>query len=131
MQLTIEHLAKHLPYGLIGIFKDKDIYQLDIGPTFGDDLNKRDIHAFIRYNIKPSLFPLLAITKEIEIAGEKFVPIQELKIVDQWAGEFIEDVIMGFVEVIIYNRLLSWHIDVDCLIGKGLAVNATLNNPYK
>lgn len=75
MKLELKHLAPYLPYGLmlkintpIGIFNRK--LQLDCGHDFNLHLSE--------CNIKPILRPLSDLTKEIEVNGEKFVPMYKL-----------------------------------------------------
>jgi hypothetical protein len=73
--LKLEHLAPYLPYNInlkintpIGYFDRK--FEIDCGHDFNLHLSQG--------NIKPILRPLSDITKEIEVNGEKFVPILEL-----------------------------------------------------
>lgn len=75
MKLELKHLAPYLPYEL-------KIARLSVNGNF-----KRIEYSFratnlvevLRYdNLKPILRPLLDLTKEIEVNGEKFVPIIEL-----------------------------------------------------
>ena len=77
-QLTIKHLAAYFPYGLkilrpdnktilemVGIIGSSIVFHEESGDTFG----------FIGKHNKPILRPLSDLTKEIEVNGEKFVPI--------------------------------------------------------
>ncbi len=92
---------------------------------------KRDY--YYDYNeIKPILHPLLGLTKEIEIKGEKFVPYDKLKSVvgdKQWIKicdliidnkEYSKICDMPFWWV---NLLLKWHFDIHNLIESKLAID--------
>lgn len=103
MKLELKHLASYLPYKLYILIKDdifieynefleeeqyveKGIYKLK-GITEGTsyleegiflsstDKKNGDSFVEIKY-IKPILFPLSSLTKEITIDGEKFIPIE-------------------------------------------------------
>jgi hypothetical protein len=67
-QLTLEHLAPYLPYGLKILNGWGDIKKLNY--SYLDDEN----NGFINH-VKPILRPLSDLTEEIEHNGVKFVPI--------------------------------------------------------
>lgn len=71
MKLELKHLAPYLPYGLKLVYLDGSIR----------DLIYLDLQSLSRIGIycKPILRPLSDLTKEIEVNGEKFVPIIELQ----------------------------------------------------
>jgi hypothetical protein len=80
MKLELKHLAPYLPYELNGIVEysedDKQIIKLH---TEDGQNNVVGIADWFRgYTCKPILRPLSDLTKEIEVNGEKFVPIVEL-----------------------------------------------------
>jgi hypothetical protein len=92
MKLELKHLAAYLPYKVKFLWKG--IYSVNFLSVRvikrledkGDDFHYKDI--------KPILRPLSDLTKEIEHNGEKFVPILELRCIEQgnWDGdEFILD----------------------------------------
>jgi hypothetical protein len=95
-------------------------------------------------DVKPILFPLSSLTKEIEINGEKFVPYKKLG----WElingdSEFGQVVYCEYgespktaVNVLDYlddlQKLQEWKFDIYGLIEKGLAIAVTDEfNPYK
>jgi hypothetical protein len=94
MKLELKHLAPYLPYGLkvkiidqIRNYKINQIRELKIQLFWDFTRTERNI-------IKPILRPLSDLTKEIQHNGEKFVPILELRCIEQgnWDGdEFILD----------------------------------------
>ena len=91
MKLQLKHLAPYLPYGL-----------KTVNFNVGNLLNKPLISEMIASSImffadgtteaKPILRPLSDLTKEIEINGEKFVPIIQLvKIVSDIHNNDMDD----------------------------------------
>lgn len=86
-KLTIEHLAPYLAYSVklidylgnkynISYLSTKRIAFIDI-KGYGDVQKLRWEYASGK--IKPILHPLSGLTKEIEINGERFVPIEIIK----------------------------------------------------
>jgi len=140
MKLELKHLAGYLPYGL----KYKDI------PDGFDGIRELDIQTFdwCLENGKPILRPLLDLTKEIEVDGDKFVPIDvigedvEINICDcdyisdwcerggnflDYLNEFIEQKYgnhhLNFLPFGFIQKLLKWHFDIYGLIPAGLAID--------
>lgn len=86
MKLELKHLAPYLPYKLRCQF----IHSGRIGTisniyTIGEGYDNEDIKISIDFTdgdhiwmFKPILRPLSDLTKEIEVNGEKFVPMMEL-----------------------------------------------------
>jgi len=135
-ELTIEHLKGYLGTGLkvyiqselypnpeiIGIVRDV-VYLNYHGAGLSMNINK----------IKPILYPLSEITKEIEFDGEKFVPFKKL----QWEwmdgemgnriyceyGESPKAVVNVLDHIDDYFKLLKWHFDIHGLIEQGLAID--------
>lgn len=71
MKLELKHLAPYLPYGLnLKYEQDGDVRKLVYL-----DLQSPDR---IRMNVKPLLYPLSYLTKEITVDGKTFVPMVEL-----------------------------------------------------
>lgn len=146
MELTIEHLAAYLPYGLSVCFIDKGvIYRKDKLKSLV--INDKNVCANLINNIngiKPILRSLSDLTKEIEHNGEKFVPIERLKeifncnIEDFDIDEKLnlnifnrfEYFNIGFTDILeMIEKLYSWHFDVFGLIEFGLAIDINqLNN---
>ena len=112
------------------------------GKQIGIASQEHDGFCELKY-IKPILRPLSDLTKEIEVNGEKFVPIERMKrymLVDfkyiDNSGvqsvhfpkgnicitsinyEIADECPLGF-----YTKLLEWHFDVFGLIESGLAIN--------
>ncbi|MDA3614693.1 hypothetical protein [Polluticaenibacter yanchengensis] len=78
-KLTINHLAKRMPYGLIGLSKYDTMYKLNTYSNMsGRGIENRTIASFLDEQIKPILFPLSALTQEITVNGETFVPIVKI-----------------------------------------------------
>lgn len=93
---------------------------------------------------KPILHPLSDLTKQIEHKGEKFVPIEILKEMndgdDIYISEYGVGIDNGYAAGYNLNiafefafKLIEWHFDVAGLIEKGEAidVNTLPENPYK
>ena len=146
MELTIKELAAYLPYGLKyqkiskGNFKsDEDIIEIknwvinDI-----EDLLK------LRYkvkSVKPILYPLDYLTKEITHNGETFKTIEWLedkyytlnyrqqcvRLLDEDGHDWINQ-----TDYMLVKQLLEWKLDIFNLIENNLAIPVTEDfNPYK
>jgi hypothetical protein len=82
-KLELKHIAPYLPYDLKGMRSDggKELYYLayvslkSTHPLIWNTVSFGDPTAM---DMKPILRPLSYLTKEIEVNGEKFVPIIEL-----------------------------------------------------
>ena len=142
-ELTVEHLAPYLPYGLrllyeetdsvgkvvsskVGIMKGVHHNTIESNPTrvsigFGDT-------GYI-WMFKPILRPLSDLEKELTINGITFIPEDKLSNSTQMQIICFRLPLVNDLKVYDYQKLLSWHFDVFKLIDKGLAVNInTLNN---
>ena len=142
MKLELKHIAPYLPYGL----KFRNGKEFDV--VTGID-NNTVISLFRGHlanftsieEIKPILRPLSDLTKEIEVDGKRFVPIDIFEISD---SENADEYDFGNVKLIrslrilanygivndvkylpygVIQLLLSWHFDLFGLIEKGLAVD--------
>jgi hypothetical protein len=157
MKLELKHSAAYLPYKLKctriksdnKFVKDFGIKEL-IGLSFNTN---RECFVGIFENseldinqIVPFLYPFSDLTKEIEVNGEKFIPIDNLKqefLIDYfvfgeykfgWTG-FIDPIgnnhfpiymkneIMDECSYLFYQKLCAWHFDIFGLIDAGLAVD--------
>jgi len=86
-------------------------------------------------DIKIIVRPLSDLTKEIEVNGEMFVPIEKLKERDsdiEFLGFYqstfafiIDEKAVGIMAIPYYiiQQLIEWHFDIFNLIEKGLAVD--------
>jgi len=164
--LKLEHLVGYLSYGLkiqtkfgidvpenghiyrlIGICKKSTVFKFDdLVIEVAEKHNKGMSHEY--FTFKPILHPLSSLTKEIEINGEKFVPIKELRrnfhgkievymyldgtITLDIETENYSQTVDLFDGYLITNQLLKWKFDIHGLIDKGLAIAVTGEfNPYK
>lgn len=137
--LTIKHLAGYLPYGLnVVVYEKWANYSIDRIVGMDDELvyfkDSPDYYFNCdepETNIKPIIRPLSDLTKEIEVNGEKFVPLDEL--VEKGGLKLgglskygIEKYIKRMPIMVDYwaiERLLSWHFDIHGLIEAGLAID--------
>jgi hypothetical protein len=135
-QLTIEELSAYLPYGLKFIYRGKihelvNIHYFYSYDEYGNIAGKSectriydskfgDIQILIN-GIKPLLRPLSQLTTEIEVNGEKFVPIEKLPIIGFESIDLISDIQTGWVRQEDFKLLLSWHFDCFGLIDRNLA----------
>ena len=83
MELELKHLSAYLPYGLKGLKISKGNFKTDPNIEEIIDLTISDIGAFLkkRYHViscKPILRPLSMLDKEIEVNGERFIPMIKL-----------------------------------------------------
>ena len=138
MKLELKHLAAYLPYNLEMKGLDGSIALLNCDS--GISLGKYGIEWVLRtQKAKPILRPLSDLTKEIEVNGEKFVPIEWLiKNYTIYRYQFIEDKFysLNFSKYVLYTempydvvqKLHEWHFDTFGLIDAGLAIDInTLN----
>ena len=148
MKLEIKYLASYLPYGLnIKDVKHGSVFEaLHFITTPHQDFSlfkgNFDQLTNDKY-LKPVLFPLSSLTKEITINGETFVPIYKIYEFEQWDTDELEEIINDGTIEGIYNdlnlipyshaeKLFEWKFDVFGLIDAGLAEPVTEEfNPYK
>ena len=148
MKLEIRHLTPYLPYGLnIKDVKHGSVFEaLHFITTPNQDFSlfkgNFDQLTNDKY-LKPVLFPLSSLTKEITINGETFVPIYKIYEFEQWDTDELYEIINNGTIEGIYNdlnlipyshaeKLFEWKIDVFGLIDAGLAEPVTEDfNPYK
>jgi hypothetical protein len=123
-KLELKHLAAYLPYELSGIIKANN-----------SEMNKKiklDLRTCAvlfdfdsKFNFKPILRPLSDVTKEIEINGEKFVPIEVLANIaieklpkamyERAKKDILEYIKSGNLLMLPYKiieKLISWHFNV-------------------
>ena len=128
MKIEIKHLAPYLPYKLMAYT------MFDRTPLFRE-IVPSNIMAFVDGDTeaKPILRPLSDLTKEIDVDGEKFVPMERIprEIGIEWCDLYSESmdclenhpdkVLMMPYEI--FQVLLKLHFDVFGLIPAGLAVD--------
>ena len=146
MKLELKHLATYLPYSLKLIVSSVDgsdyelltglisqngqsIAQISNTDYYLDDVEEND------FSIAPILRPLSDLTKEIEINGEKFVPLDWFDknyaplecSHKEMQKHFMKDTLKTMPYLVI-EKLIEWHFDVFGLIENNLAINInTLN----
>ena len=146
MKLEIKYLVSYLPYGLnIKDVKHGSVFEaLHFITTPHQDFSlfKGNLDQLINDKyLKPVLFPLSSLTKEITINGETFVPYDKIKEIYPNTPQFT-DYIKGWMqyygimnskcEYVCILKLFEWKIDVFQLIDKNLAEPVTEDfNPYK
>ena len=135
MELELKYIAPYLPYGLkIQGQTNKEVAELTAIKDGGVQINDNKItygwwSDF--FDIKLILHPLSDITKEIEVNGEKFVPIDflvdKMKLTIGGLSKFgITKRILNepfTIDYWAFEKLLSWHFDVFSLINDGLAID--------
>ena len=146
MKLELKHLASYLPYGLnIKDVKHGSVFEaLHFITTPHQDFSlfKGNLDQLINDKyLKPILFPLSSLTKEITVNDETFVPYDKIKEIYPNTPQFT-DYIKGWMqyygvvdskcEYVCILKLFEWKIDVFGLIETGLAEPVTEDfNPYK
>ncbi len=136
-QLTLEHLAGYLPYGL----KIRGKYPMPFGLEDDGEYDKyayplalRTISGCLRLQEKPILRPLSDLTKPITHNGETFVPMDTLKrlgknknLRDTYIQDSIDSIDTWWNSMLcpywIVRLLFEWHFDIHNLIQHGLAVD--------
>ena len=162
MKLEIKHLASYLEHKVVLSYIDcltkrkrnaflSGISNKEIETTYlrkirgcsGDYISWNGNNNINDLQVKPILFPLSSLTKEITINGETFVPIYKIYEFEQWYTDELEEIINDGTIEGIYNdlnlipyshaeKLFEWKIDVFGLIDAGLAEPVTEDfNPYK
>jgi hypothetical protein len=139
MKLEIKHLAHYLPYKLKCKWKKSKPYEL-IGLRKGNQSVSNELWIWkdgLHYNTGylyeciPILRPLSDLTKEIEVNGEKFVPIERLFEVESKNDRYLNyleieqqsKIGMKYISYGIVEKLAEWHIDFQGLIEKQLAID--------
>jgi len=124
-----KHLAGYLPYELKGIMYYGGCVRENV------ELGLMDIPVWLNgsYPIKPILHPLSDLTKEIEVNGEKFVPLTELLRLSNFDVEKMDykeqlEFIDSFTNTLFMTfddgqKLLEWHFDIYGLIPSDLAID--------
>lgn len=133
-KLELKHLAPYLPYGLKlqFIFKKEKIFLLSTYDEYKNGEQTILIAQALNGYYKPILRPLSDLTKEIEVNGEKFVPIDIIYKLwyGNYLGQFSKEIILQKIKLFstkmpyfIVEKLHEWHFDTNQLIEKGLAID--------
>jgi hypothetical protein len=147
--IKLKHIAPYLPYKLmVHNFLSGKQYELSVTSYIGDIQNKTESIKNVLAGIsKPILRNMKDLMKEIEVNGEKFVPIEKFEIGDdsiadltdtstieynpgnikliaslQWIAEHNAIFDLIFLPYGVIQKLFEWHFDVFGLIEKGLAI---------
>jgi hypothetical protein len=112
------------PIGIGKVIIDQNCYRIEYKNGKIENLIKSI--RFWQHDFKLILLNLSDLTKEITHNGETFVPIENIAIystTNQGLAYLIEQIRTGFIEVIVFNKLLEWHFDVFGLIENNLAID--------
>jgi hypothetical protein len=124
MKLELKHLAGYLPYGLKCTDGELIGIRNHIGWMGEFKFEYGSKHIPVQ-SIKPILRPLSDLTKEIEVNGEKFVPVEKLgfpntKKVEDSFLHVIGSLHVPYSEM---QKLIEWHFDIHNLINNNLAID--------
>jgi hypothetical protein len=124
-EIKLEEIAGYLPYKLeIAIFHKREIYRKDVLKsivTYDSYFCVNLINSIT--NCKPILRPISDLTKEIEVNGEKFVPIERLHIsFDNFEFWHLLGINEKYLSMFDLKLLYEWHFDIHNLIERGLAI---------
>ena len=128
-EITLKEWSAYLPYGL----KFKTKRGLDTLSTLSDELINCDFEEWYSLNkVKPILYDLSWLTREITHEGETFIPLYKLQKIDKaFVLTFIETFGYEELKVEVFELLLEWHFNVFSLPDE-LIVRVTEDfNPYK
>jgi len=133
-KLQLKHLAPYLPYGLkIKHGYWKATLKMDTLGSGNETFSILDVLEGVG-NSKLILRPLSDLTKEIEINGKKFIPIERLNLsnseypllIDEGFIFLTDRCDLNMLEITsiyeIYQKLFEWHFDVFNLHSKNLCV---------
>lgn len=140
MKLELKNLSAYLPYDIrVEVKCDEEVYKStlvgfgyfdkELHALCGNKIHNGLYHINGEEYIKPILRPISDLTKEIEVNGEKFIPLYKLISEDRtFTTSFIYTFGYEELKVSVYELLLKWHFDVFGLIEKGLGIDInTLN----
>jgi hypothetical protein len=123
MKLEVKHLAGYLPYELILVARN---VLSETPRRIYSNLNAMNIMSLVEGDTlyKPILRPLSDLTKEIEVNGEKFVPLYVLQRLDKaFIADFIEVFGIEECKFSVIEKLHEWHFDIYGLIESDLAID--------
>jgi len=132
MKLELKYLISYLPYKLKGNYTLSDVIRLMESQR--DEVRKKELAEdcvkFFRLYCKPILRPLSDLTKEIDVNGEKFIPVNELakKHIDWFHGD--SDLIVECEVLRQFNLKINWKCNEELFYNDDLfimTVNHHLN----
>ena len=126
--MDLKHITGYLPFGLKVNTIENELISIDLKNNKLESLFRGHlINIYDFDDFKPILRPLSDLTKEIEVNGEKFVPIFELS---NYTIQQTENGKSGLEWNIIstfpyrdIQKLYEWHFDIHELIEKGEAID--------
>ena len=135
-EITLKEWSAYLPYGLICEVKDQGEIKTDTLSGIYD--NKELVfHNIVESHqgfesVKPILYDLSWLTREITHEGETFIPLYKLQKIDKaFVLTFIETFGYEELKVEVFELLLEWRFNVFSLPDE-LIVRVTEDfNPYK
>ena len=136
-EITLKEWSAYLPYGLICEVKDQGRIETDT--LFGVyDSKELLFHNIVEFyqgfeSVKPILYDLSWLTREIEFGGEKFIPNHDplFKYFIPYELEEFKNSIPYSLSFEQYEKLLEWKFNVFNLPDE-LIVRVTEDfNPYK
>lgn len=126
--INIEVLAPYLPHKLNlfiesdGFLQNEEVLELTSLYPSGVGVYDYNRVEYWYNEVKPVLRPLTDLDKEKDFNGKKIIPLKEIAIyADVYSLK--EDILSGFVSVIVFNQLLRWHFDVFGLLDNNLAID--------
>lgn len=126
-KLELKHLAGYLPYGL------KMYWEFGRNKTIAPwELMCNSLDFALNNQNKPILHPFSDLTKEIEVNGVKFIPADIIN--RDFCWDYVRNnmrlllkdesyILVGYLPVLVVDKLLEWHFDIYGLIEKGLAID--------
>ena len=132
-ELLLKDLCARLPYG-VKVLYDNKVYNIDyVSGTYEEiKLDDRNNYTLDISVVKPYLFPLSSMTKEQLFEVQEIMGKNEIEIGDGFLHILDSDRnTISYLEIL---ALLEWfyknHFDINGLIEKGLAIDATNLNIY-
>ena len=135
-EITLKEWSAYLPYGLICEVKDQG--RIEIDTLFGVYDNKGLVfHNIVESHqgfesVKPILYDLSWLTREITHEGETFIPLYKLQKIDKaFVLTFIETFGYEELKVEVFELLLEWRFNVFSLPDELIVRVSEDFNPYK
>lgn len=133
-ELLLKDLCARIPYD-VKVLYDNKVYNIDYVSGTYEEIKLDDIYTNYTLNIsvvKPYLFPLSSMTKEQLFDVQEMLGKNEIEIEDSFLRILDSDRnTISYLEIL---ALLEWfyknHFDINGLIEKGLAIDATNLNIY-